>query len=130
MARFKSCAGTIKAGANPSVVGEVTSWSDEASANVKSFFILGNCTEQSDVGGVSRSVSIEGNFDPDDAGQGEILVGEDVNLQIYPMGEEAGRIYFEYDGIVESISRSASADDFITFSASIKVNDYRELISG
>ena len=130
MARYKSCKGTIKAGSNPSVVGEVTSWSDEASANIKSFFILGNCNEQSDVGGISRSVSIEGNYDPDDVGQLEVLVGESVDLQIYPLGEETGAIFFEYKGVVESISRSASADDFITFSASIKVNDYREQITG
>lgn len=128
---YKACAGVIKAeqAAMPGTfltVGEVTGWSLEENANIKSYFKLGDCNEQSGVTGISRSISIEGNYDPTNTGQDEFVpkIGDTVKIELYPIGTTSGLEKLTLTGVIETISRSGSGDDFVTFSASIKINTF------
>lgn len=130
MSTYNACSGLIKIEtAVPGTfvnLGEVTSWSLEENANIKSYFKLGTCEEQSSVTGTSRSVSIEGNFDFLDQGQDRLvpLVGTTCKIEIFPTGNTATHDKYAITGVIESITRSGSGDDTVTFSASIRVNAF------
>lgn len=130
MATHKACEGVLKV-EDPGMpgtfltVGEVTSWSLEENANIKSYFKLGDCQEQSGVTGISRTISIEGNYDPGDAGQPDLLViGATVKIELYPVGDDSGDEKYTLTGVIESLTKSGSGDDFVTFSASMRVNNF------
>lgn len=131
---FKSCEGLIRI-EDPAMpgtfntVGEVTSYNLEESANIKKYFKIGTCQEQSGVTGISRTMSFEGNLDPTDAGQPDLVkIGDVVSLEVYPRGNSAGKEKWSIDGVVSSVSRNASGDDFLTFSAGVEVNVFAESI--
>ena len=122
MSAYRACNGVIRAGDPPVAVAEVTSWSLEESANTKSYFKLGTCDEQVVAGGITRNLSLEANYDPADAGQDEInLIGQTVEVEVYPIGDATGNEVFNATGVVESVTRSGSGDDLITMSVTIKV---------
>lgn len=122
---YKACEGKLQSETAPNVfsdIGEVTGWNVDESANIKSYFKLGDCNEQNVAGGVSRTLGFEGNYDPADVGQAPIAVGDTVKVRLLPIGTDAGDPRETYTGVVESFNRTGQGDDFVTFQASIKVS--------
>lgn len=128
MGTIRACEGVIKAGSPTAVtVGEVTGWSLDENANLKKYFKLGNCNEQSKAGAISRTVQIEGKYDPADAGQDNtLLIGQQIAMEIYPGGVISGLPKVTIGGTVETVNRAGSGDDLLTFSATIAVSSYAE----
>jgi hypothetical protein len=94
----RACWGIIKAGATPTVVGELRSWDMESSADELDSSVMGTDEARSEVGRKQHSVSLETFWDPADAGQVELALGALVAVEVYPSGEASGDTH--YDGEV------------------------------
>lgn len=82
MATYKGYSGTVKAGATPTSVGEVTSFSLTHSADVKETSALGS-SFATNVATLQRwNGSVSANFDDEDAGQALLVIGGSVALEL------------------------------------------------
>lgn len=82
MATYKGYNGTVKAGATPTSVGEVTSFSLTVSSDIVETSSLGSAYA-TNVGTLKRwSGSISANFDDEDAGQALLVVGGSVAVEL------------------------------------------------
>ena len=87
---------------------------------------IGTCETKSETGKVTRSVSVNGFWDPaSGANQGEIDVANKVHLEVYPAGDGSGATFYSTGAngaTVTSYEQAGDNDSLVTFSATFKIN--------
>lgn len=112
--------GLIKIGAN--TVGETKGWTIDETVEVKDATAQRDTTRTKIAGFASFSGSIEANFDPDDVGQGAILLGSVISFEFYPNGETSGDPKWTGDALITKISHGINFDDVISISFDFESN--------
>lgn len=127
---IRGCFGKIKtkdlaATGALAIVGGIQEWSLSEEAEDIDSSEIGTCTKASVAGANDRSLSISGFYAPADGNQGDLTVGNVVDIEIYPAGSGSGNQYFSTTtggGTVLSIERGGSTDGLVSLSMSIKIN--------
>ena len=121
MSTFKGNDGVIKLGGSggTNIISEVRSYSLEHTADTIEDTAMGdaNRTYKDSLKSFSGSVDVFWD-DSDTNGQGAFIVGNTVELNLYPAG--AGDTYYSGSAIVTGVSRSASYDGLIEASLSVQ----------
>ncbi len=102
-----------------SQVAEVKSWSLEVTSDTVDASIIGTQWRKNQATIKSWSGSFDGFWDETDTtGQGALVVGATVTLNLYPEGNATGATFWTGDAIVTSIAYSGSFDGIVeaTFS--------------
>ena len=120
MAVYKGCEGTISIGATPAVVGEVTDWSIDESAEIIDASAIGSCARAKEVGPTSWTGNISAHWDPTDVGQTAISIGASVEIDVYPSGDVTGDTHYTGTVLITGISRSGSFDGLVKTSFSFE----------
>lgn len=127
---IRGCLGKIKAndllatGVIP-IVGGIQEWTLSEEAEEIDSSEIGTCTKASVAGANSRTLALTGFYAPTDGNQSDLVVGNIVNIEIYPAGSGSGNEYFTTTtggGTVLSIERGGSNDGLVSLNLSIKVN--------
>ena len=125
----RGCTGVFKAvtqgGGAVAVVGGVQEWTLSEESEEIDASEIGTCTKATIAGATTRSLSLSGFWNPDDAGQGDIVVGSIIDFELYPEGTVAGSTYYETTAggaTVTSVEKSGGVDSLVTFSASLTIN--------
>lgn len=82
--------GTVKYGPTPTAVGEVTNFDVRESAPPAENSALGDEWDKVSKGTLSMQGTINGHYDPADAGQVALGAGSFVDLKLYPIGDSTG----------------------------------------
>ncbi len=100
-------------------VAEVKSWSLEVTADVVDASTIGTEWRKNQSTIKSWAGSFEAFWDEEDSdGQGALVAGKTVILNLYPEGDEEGDTYFTGNVIIISISYKASFDGLVEASFS------------
>ena len=102
-----------------SQVAEVKSWSLEVTSDTVDASIIGTQWRKNQATIKSWSGSFDAFWDETDTtGQGALVVGATVTLNLYPEGDATGATFWTGDAIVTSIAYSGSFDGIVeaTFS--------------
>jgi len=112
MATHAGSEGIVRIGNNQ--IAEVKSWSLEEVCDTVDASIIGTEWRKNQATIKSWSGSIEAFWDEEDIdGQGRLIIGSTVQLNLYPEGVEDDRWYFAGSAIVTGISRQASFDGLV-----------------
>ncbi len=112
MATHAGSEGKIFVGANQ--VAEIKSWSLEINSDTVDASIIGTSWRKNQATIKSWSGNFEGFWDETDTdGQGSLVVGSTVTLNMYPEGDDSGDTYWTGDVIITGISYSASFDGIV-----------------
>ena len=123
MATFKGNDGVIKLGASggTNIVGEVKSYSLEHTADTIEDTKMGAGARTYKASLKSFSGSLDVFWDDTDTnGQGAFLVGNEIEVNLYPAG--VSDTYYSGTAIVTGVSRTGSFDGMIEASLSIQGN--------
>lgn len=105
-------------------VAEVKSWSLEVTADVVDASVIGSNWRKNQSTIKSWAGSFEAFWDEEDSnGQGALVAGKIVILNLYPEGDEEGNTYFTGNVIITSISYKASFDGLVEASFSFTGTD-------
>ena len=99
-------------------IGEQTSWSLSYSAEANTYRPIGAYYPHRATSNHDWSLSVDGLLDILDSGQLLIDVGECVDFELYPAGEDANEPKYSGTIYIESADTSGSPDDLLPFSAS------------
>lgn len=95
-------------------VAEIKSWSLEVNSDTVDTSIIGTSWRKNQATIKSWSGNFEGFWDETDTdGQGALVVGGTVTLNMYPEGDDSGDTYWTGDVIITAISYSASFDGIV-----------------
>ena len=125
MATVTGQTGVVKlqlAGVNEAVVGEVTSFTLETSADTIEDSSMGNTSRTYKAGLDSSTVSLECYWDQTDAQQLVLDSRATVDFEISPSGTASGSKKYSGTGIVTSKSINASFDGMVEASFNIQVS--------
>ncbi|SES76711.1 hypothetical protein [Oceanicella actignis] len=123
MAFYSGRDGVVKAGPGLAAVGEVQSWKLDTSAAFSEAWGMGDLAARHFQSAPPSSTgSVEVYFDPADAGQAVLNVGDEVPLELYPGGDTQGTGYFSLSALIESVSRSGSKTDVVALSINFRAN--------
>ena len=112
MATHAGSEGKVFVGANQ--VAEIKSWSLEINSDTVDASIIGTSWRKNQATIKSWSGNFEGFWDETDTdGQGSLVVGSTVTLNMYPEGDDSGDTYWTGDVIITGISYSASFDGIV-----------------
>lgn len=112
MATHAGSEGKVFIGSNQ--VAEVKSWSMEITSDTVDASIIGTEWRKNQATIKSWSGSFEGFWDETDTeGQGALVAGGTVTLNLYPEGDDSGATYWSGDAIITSISRSGAFDGIV-----------------
>ncbi len=121
MSTFKGNDGVIKLGSTggTNIIAEVRSYSLEHTADTIEDTAMGDANRTYKDSLKSFSGSVDVFWDDSDAdGQGAFIVGNTVELNLYPAG--ASDTYYSGSAIVTGVSRSASYDGLVEASLSVQ----------
>ena len=114
MATTKGKDGVVKVGASPSQVAEVKEWSLDQSVDLAEDTVQGD--EWKSFGATFKewggSMTTLWDFS-DTNGQEACDVGTELDVELYPSGEDASDKYYSGSVIVESISIGVPKDDYV-----------------
>ncbi len=113
MAKIHGKGGVITVGGSDTV-GELQSWNLDVQAEVLEGYSMGDTWGDSETGVKKWSGSLEAYFDPDDAGQIALDVGDTVALIFYPGGEESGKPTKSGSATITGTPLSASKDGWVS----------------
>ncbi len=122
MATFKGIDGQVKAvtsGGAVAVVAELKGWSVEETIDTVEDSVMGDTTKTFKTGLKSWTGTLELNYDPSDAAQIDMLIGESIDVEFYPDSNTAST-KFTGTGIVTSHSRSGALADMVGSSVSLQ----------
>ena len=122
MATYKGISGQVKAittGGAPAVIPELKAWSVEETIDTIEDTAMGDATKTFKAGLKSWTGTIEMNYDPTNAAQIDLLIGESIDVEFYPDSGTAGT-KFTGTGIVTSHSRSGAMGDMVGSSVSLQ----------
>lgn len=123
MATFKGNDGVVKLGTSggTNIVGEVKSYSLEHTADTIEDTKMGDGARTYKASLKSFSGSLDVFWDDTDTdGQGAFLVGNEIEVNLYPAG--ASDTYYSGSAIVTGVSRTGSFDGMVEASLSIQGN--------
>jgi predicted secreted protein len=121
MATHSGSEGKVFIGSNQ--VAEVKSWSLEIKTDTTDASIIGTDWRKNQATIKSWSASFEGFWDETDTqGQGSLVAGTTVTLNLYPEGNDSGDTFWSGDAIVESVSYSGAFDGIVEASFSVTGN--------
>ena len=113
--------GTVKIGAN--VVAEVKSWQIREGAAIVDDSAMGDEWDSHIVGSKNWSGSLSCGWDEADAtGQGALVAGASVTLNVYAEGDASGDKYFTGTATVTEVSHEGGRNGQITASFSFTGN--------
>lgn len=113
--------GAVYVGAN--AVAEVRDWSLEVTSEVVADTVMGDDWVTNKATLKSWTASFNAYWDDTDStGQGELVEGAEITLNLYPEGNTSGDTYYTGSAIVTSVSRTASFDGMIEASFSVTGN--------
>ncbi len=105
-------------------VAEVKSWSLEVTADVVDASTIGSSWRKNQSTIKSWAGSLDSFWDEEDSkGQGALIAGKTVILNLYPEGDEEGNTYFTGNVIITAISYKASFDGLVEASFSFTGTD-------
>ena len=122
MATYKGISGQVKAvttGGSVAVIPELKAWSVEETLDTIEDTAMGDATKTFKAGLKSWTGTIEMNYDPTNAAQIDLLIGESIDVEFYPDSGTAGT-KFTGTGIVTSHSRSGAMGDMVGSSVSLQ----------
>ena len=103
-------------------VGELTSWTLSASAEVIDATILSSAAKVTKAGVKSYTGSVEMFWDETDTAQTTIVEAAEVTFLFLPEGNTSSDVSWSVSGIVDSLEFGAAVDGMITASASFASN--------
>ena len=112
---LKGCMGKITAGPTPEAVGEVRSWETDEAADVQDSSVMGSCAKRKSVTGVETTLNFTAYYAPADAGQLLLVPGNTVDVELYPEGDAATKVYYTGEALITSRRRSADVNGMIEF---------------
>lgn len=86
--------GKLKVGPTPTAVGELRNWRFGAQGSEIDSSIMGTGNARSDVGPISNTGGADVYWDPADAGQLLIVVGQEVDIELYPDNDTTGKTLY------------------------------------
>ena len=111
--------GIVKAGDN--VVAEVKSFSVEESADTIDTTTMGDQYKKFRAGKTSWSGSIEAYWDETDStGQGAFSIGSNVELKLYPEGDDTGKTEYSGTAYITGITKQTAQDGVAEISFSFQ----------
>ncbi len=117
----KGSEGCVKIGAN--TIAEVKNWNMEESVNIIDDTELKDDWKTKKSGTKEWKGSLECFWDESDTnGQGALILGAEVTLDLYPEGDATGDTYFQGQAIVSNINKSAGVDGMVEASFSFEGN--------
>ena len=122
MATYKGISGQVKAvttGGSVAVIPELKGWSVEETLDTIEDTAMGDSVKTFKAGLKSWTGTIEMNYDPTNAAQIDLLIGESIDVEFYPDSGTAGT-KFTGTGIVTSHSRSGAMGDMVGSSVSLQ----------
>jgi len=117
MAVIRGCRGKVKVAATGTAVliGELTNWSFEETAEQIDASEMGNCTKKFEAGAVQTSGELTFHMDLGaSSNQDEFAVGGNPTIEIYPEGDGSGANYYATatnGSTITSISRDGGGVD-------------------
>lgn len=112
MASYKGCKGVIKVGVN--TIAEVRSWNLTETTEILDASALGSCAKVKIAGMTDGTGSITCLWDDTDTmGQGAMINGAEVELNLYPKGDEVGDNIITFQAIITTSGISASYDGIV-----------------
>ena len=107
-------------------VAELIDWSIDTTANTVNDTVMGDTWETSKVTTKAWSGSINVQWDPSDTtGQEGLKEGDEVTLNMYPLGNTSGLVYWSGTIQVTGVSRTGSNPEIVK--ASVSFNGTGEL---
>ncbi len=119
MATHTGSEGTVKVGAN--AIAEIRSYSVEQTGDTVEDTTMGDSWRTHKATLKSWTASVDVFWDETDTtGQGALVVGAEVTLNLYPEGSSTGDVYFTGTGIITGVTVSASYDGMVESSISVQ----------
>lgn len=119
MATHTGSEGTVKVGAN--AIAEIRSYSVEQTGDTVEDTTMGDSWRTHKPTLKSWTASVDVFWDETDTtGQGALVVGAEVTLNLYPEGSSTGDVYFTGTGIITGVTVSASYDGMVESSISVQ----------
>lgn len=113
--------GKVKLGTD--VVAEVTQFSVAETIPTSDTTAMGSVASTHLVGVPAWTATIEGNYDPADAGgQMALSIGAAITVGLYTEGDATGKHYMTGAGSVTGVNKQASFSERVTFSISVTGN--------
>lgn len=112
MARHHGKNGSVTADA--SAVGQVQNWNLDVQAENSEAYAMGETWKDAEAFAKSWSGSIEAYYDPADAGQAALAVGDTVALALYSEGAASGDTYRSGNAIITSAPISTAKDGWVS----------------
>lgn len=121
MATHAGSEGTVKVGAND--VAEIRSFSIEQSADTLEDTTMGDSARTYLPSLTTFTGSLDVLWDETDStGQGALLIGSSVTLNLYPEGDTSGDTYLSGSAIVTGRTINSSYDGLVEMSISVQGN--------
>ena len=113
--------GSVYVGSN--AVAELIDWSIDTTANTVNDTVMGDTWETSKVTTKAWSGSINVQWDPSDTtGQEGLKEGDEVTLNMYPLGNTSGLVYWSGTIQVTGVNRTGSNPEIVKASVSFTGN--------
>lgn len=99
------------------IMGELSDWSYEETAEEIDVSAMGDCTKKFDAGAQKTAGTITAHWDATDAVQSLVTVGSTVQIEIYPGGNGSGSTFYESPtatgggATITSVSRAGGGVD-------------------
>jgi hypothetical protein len=123
MTAYRACNGVVEIGATPDVVGEVTAYSINAAADEIDTSSMGTCTASSVAGNKKTTGTISMNYDADDAGQLEMVIGTKPQLIVYPYGKNTGDpVWTAAEATILQLNVTAEVNGVVAADMSYSIN--------
>ena len=112
MASYKGCLGVVKVDDN--TVAEVRDWNLTETTEILDASTMPSCAKVKKAGMKDGTGSITCLWDDTDtAGQGAVTNGAEVELKLYPAGDEVGMTFVTFQAIITSAGASGSVDGLV-----------------
>jgi len=121
---MKGISGAVKAittGGTPAQVNELKGWSVEETMDTVEDTVMGDTSKSFKTTLKGWTATCELNYDPANAVQADLIIGEEVDVEFYPNGA-SNSTKFAGTGIVTSSSRSGAMADMVGNSVSLQGN--------
>ena len=122
MATYKGSLGKVFAGPTPTQVAEVKTWSLSESADEVDTSIIGTGNKRIEAGAIKASGQLSCWWDPADAGFNLLVIGQSVDIDLYPSGDTSGATYYSLTATILNIERNGGADGRVEASVSFGGN--------
>lgn len=117
MACYKGKDGVVKVtgegASTQQTVGQITDFSIEETVDTVECTHMGDSARTFQPTYTTWTVSATVRWDPDDAGQSEVVVGDTVALALYPEGDSTGDVEWTGDAIVISINTTVEMEELV-----------------